>query len=1178
MSNAEFDVFLSHNSDDKPFVRLVAARLQREGVRFFLDESSLVPGTMFQQPLEQALASSRSCAVFIGPEGWGAWHKLEMRAAVSRLLDSNGTFRVIPVQLPGVSRPAEAELPAFLRQVTWVEFQDQPERDEANYQRLKAGIEGRAPGFVPASTTALSNDVSDARIVPPGLRSFDQADHRTFMKLVPGPRDAAGLPRVVAHWKRLIDQIDSDRTFKVAYWWGPSGCGKSSLVRAGLIPVLNEYVVSIAIDATAEGTESRLLGELRKVAGPLSHSLDLQASLAWIIQNPGALGGRKLLLVIDQFEQWLHATRGQTEGPLASALRLCDGRNLQALLLVRDEFTVPVHRFMKLLGVEVREGFNYELIDLLDADFATQVLFEYGRAYRGDRGDWPDKRELLDADQQKFLQLAVKNLQNDDGKIVSVQLALFAQMLANQPWKAQTLADVGGAAGVGHRFLKEKFDERTASAEAQMHKAAAIRILESLLPELGSTIKGRMRSRAELIEVAEYAQRADDFSDLLKLLDGTLRIITPVADDTGQSYQLAHDYLVPSLRDWLTAKKKGDRRGRAELRLAEQAALWKEKPENRHLPTLWEYLSVLWFVPQKNQTELQQKMLKKAGRLHALQGAGTLAGLLVVGFGIWWILVDVRKREVSSAVAALQKSTGPVVGFALKQLHKLRSDGRVLTEIKSQYKAPDVHGKLPLAYALADFGEVDLKNDLKYLEYLCQQIEVADSHEVDNIAEALGKSKNKSLEVLKLVATAAVNAAGDEKKWRLKTRFAVVALHLEHDDIARDMCQTKDRPDPNQRTMFIDSFPAWHGNVARLAKFCKKRPDSALTSGIVLGIGGVSTDSIPLTERSETTEVLRELYNAAPETSTHSSAAWALRRWGVELPELPATNKPVEGRSWFVNNSAGLTMLKIPGGSFVRKDPDKENAKEQTVTLTQDFFLSDREISVGQFQKFMDDDDRECPIEKPKDFKPADPQVGNMPDQPVQNVSWNGAVQYCNWLSCKEGRKACYEQGNGSANWQWVPTGNGYRLPTEAEWEYACRASTKTDYCNGADEVSLQNYATFFPWASGKTTICGRKLPNAWGLFDMHGNVWEWCDDWWEEDYKPEAVDPRGPSEGSYRVHRGGSWVCEASICRSGYRIRDSPDYRNDYLGFRVALSPSGQPPEAELNGQASGAGSAGPE
>src|SRR5262249_30912409 len=153
-----------------------------------------------------------------------------------------------------------------------------------------------------------------------------------------------------------------------------------------------------------------------------------------------------------------------------------------------------------------------------------------------------------------------------------------------------TLDEVGGTEGIGVNFLEETFSGRKANPEHRHHQQAARQVLKALLPEVGTDIKGHMRSHVELLAASGYGDRPGEFRDVLRILDGALRLITPTDPDGTRSdsgakfYQLTHDYLVPSLREWLTRKQKETPQGRAELRLAELAALWNAKPENRRLP------------------------------------------------------------------------------------------------------------------------------------------------------------------------------------------------------------------------------------------------------------------------------------------------------------------------------------------------------------------------------------------------------------------------------------------------------------------------------------------------------------------------------------------------------------------------------------------------------------------
>ena len=176
------------------------------------------------------------------------------------------------------------------------------------------------------------------------------------------------------------------------------------------------------------------------------------------------------------------------------------------------------------------------------------------------------------------------------------------------------------------------------------------------------------------------------------------------------------------------------------------------------------------------------------------------------------------------------------------------------------------------------------------------------------------------------------------------------------------------------------------------------------------------------------------------------------------------------------------------------------------------------------------------------------------PELPVEQVTWPQAALFCNARSRAEGLQPCYNEDTAECNF----AANGYRLPTEAEWEYACRAGSKTAYSFGADQGQLGRFAWFKENANKKTHPVGQKQPNAWGLFDMHGNVSEWCNDIYDEAYYQQASseNPRGPAEGKQYVLRGGSWASSADANRSAYRVGESSGFSDaclarDAIGFR---------------------------
>jgi formylglycine-generating enzyme required for sulfatase activity len=185
---------------------------------------------------------------------------------------------------------------------------------------------------------------------------------------------------------------------------------------------------------------------------------------------------------------------------------------------------------------------------------------------------------------------------------------------------------------------------------------------------------------------------------------------------------------------------------------------------------------------------------------------------------------------------------------------------------------------------------------------------------------------------------------------------------------------------------------------------------------------------------------------------------------------------------------------------------------------------------------------------------------------PVENVTYFDAVEFCNKLSEKEQRRPCYrltgiQRGADgsitSADLEPLNDGTGYRLPSEAEWEYCARAGTTTHYWFGNDARKLDEHAWFSGNSSGRTHLVGEKKANPWGLYDMGGLLWEWCDDVWHESYQGAPADVSAWRTGGHqrrRILRGGSWDFDAQGCRCAFRIRSEPGERSNFRGFRVVL------------------------
>lgn len=318
----------------------------------------------------------------------------------------------------------------------------------------------------------------------------------------------------------------------------------------------------------------------------------------------------------------------------------------------------------------------------------------------------------------------------------------------------------------------------------------------------------------------------------------------------------------------------------------------------------------------------------------------------------------------------------------------------------------------------------------------------------------------------------------------------------------------------------------------------------------------------------------------------------------IAVLAVPAMAQGNDAASW--ENSLGMHFVKVPAGSFQMgnaRSPERmkelfpqyaaarmaELADEMpthTVWVTRDFWLGEHEVTVGQFRQFIqqsghvpesvrdgtggygyDPEYDPAKTERHDAFAGRDPKYSwanpgfaQGDDHPVLNVTWNDAVAMATWLSEKEGRR--------------------YRLPTEAEWEYACNAGQSTLFPIGNDPVALDLTANVFDASSAKlwpqwaayarpaddgfpfTAPVGSFEPNAFGLYDMAGNAWEWTADWYDENYyqDPPLKDPQGPAQGSVKVRRGGSWHTWPLYARCNFRNVNSPDTRYVLQGMRLLL------------------------
>ena len=253
----------------------------------------------------------------------------------------------------------------------------------------------------------------------------------------------------------------------------------------------------------------------------------------------------------------------------------------------------------------------------------------------------------------------------------------------------------------------------------------------------------------------------------------------------------------------------------------------------------------------------------------------------------------------------------------------------------------------------------------------------------------------------------------------------------------------------------------------------------------------------------------------------------------TSTPTAPPQNSPTNTTLSTNSAAAKSDMVRIAGGKFTMGTKAESDSQPHEVTISS-FYIDKYLVTQEQYLKVMGDNPARWKADK----------------NPIEQIRWSDAVRFCNKRSQMEGMQPCYDLNTWQCNFE----ANGYRLPTEAEWEYACRAGSTTTYSYGDDPAKLGEYAWFDKNSSLRPHPVGQKKPNPWGLYDMHGNVWQWCNDFYKVDYYKDSPkeNPRGPKEGETKVVRGGSWKTSSETCTSAYRYNENPGYADVCFGYDI--------------------------
>ena len=936
--------------------------------------------------------------------------------------------------------------------------------------------------------------------------------------------------------RELYDRLTAPRTPPIMLFYGQSGVGKSSILDAGLIPRLERDYEVRYLRRGAAG----LLDTLRLAFLP--EASDVPIETAWRVKEEQT--GKPLLVFMDQVEEIY--TR-----PIAGIPDELD----QLLKVVKETFVGSERRPRGKLVLGFRKEWLAELESQLIAQELprTKVFLE------------PlDRRGIIEVVQgparsrqlREQYRLKIENglpeiiaddlLEDRDSAIAPTLQILLTKMWTKareanyeHPSFTQELYQRLKRDGI---LLRDFLNQQIAKFRERYPEAVDSGLLLDIVAFHTTPLGTADQQTVDQLQ-QQYAHLGATLPAILQQCQDLylLTIAASAQKESTKTTRLAHDTLAPLVRAQFEVSDKPGQRARRIL--DNRAVDWSGNQTGTPLDEADLAVVEKGANGTRALSSNEQRLLEASRDLRVrlrtnrriLKIGGVVAAMMI---GIAAFVAIRKSIEANQAnLTAVLTASPSELPMTFKALNS-SSDAATLRQVRDDLKR-GMTPRLHAAFALAQLGQ---RQD----EFLVANLAAASPDEMPNFLHALSEKPDSSI-VDQLAELTRSQTAGVEPRIAVTAAAVLVALgQTERLDV---LDVRKAAGDPGPRTEFVYDYHRWIGNADRLRIVLESNEaNAAALAAICQSLRFSEVDEI----RRATTDALKNHATNHRVAAVRAATRSTLSAWGVTLSEVNSEFPPALDRDWYLNK-LGMTMIAMPfdadGKARFQWLDIKNKGEPVDVVLTRHYFVADTEVTLQHWNAWPD--------------RPTPPEATDGERAlPVGRVTFYQALQFCNWLSDQEKLTRCYKE-NSDNEWTCDFAVGGYRLPTEAEWRYACRSgAARTKYCYGDDPARLQDFAWTNANSGGVPRAVATRMPNAWGLFDMHGSLLEWCWDWYlpvpqttnadgklAVDYAgPKDPDPNFPG----RTACGGHFQTGAEDAIADDRGNFSARDRQEYIGFRI--------------------------